>query len=364
MSRKPPETSGLPESLQVRVTKKLAAKIERLREYHIRLGGRIPSPSKLVGDALESGPALNDPPVGWVDDPAEALATAQQVADSEAVGTRNLWVYLSHLITEAYERTQRRFVSASLLGEVLFAFKAVYLGYRTTPHSRVGTATIERSFRHNFGASYATDVLTIVDILAERVSTRRVGSRTAIQYSRNLHILLRELAACQWDSTLTDELRPHLPSLVLLATKGLWYSNGRQPLPLATSRQHYVQALHAPREALRQAQHGITVTLNDEHEDLPWSMALHEGKVTLSGTYPEWQDLTALFVDQAESGDFHEIVRSTNPDGVQVWNKSFDSSVFLSPDDFRAVGLLLCQILGDERLAHVFTILDQRFGRI
>ena len=330
----------------------------------MRSGGRIPSPSELVGDALESGPVLNDPPVGWVENPAEALATAQQVADSEAVGSRNLWVYLSHLISEAYGRTQRRFVSPNLLGEVLFAFKAVYVGYRTTPHTRVGATTIERSFRRNFGASYTTDVLTIVDILAERVSTRRVGSRTAIQYSRNLHLLLRELAASQWDSTLTEELRPHLPSLVLLATKGLWYSNGREPLPLSTSRQHYVQTLRAPQEALRQVQHGITVTLNDEHEDLPWSLTLHDGKVTLSGTYPEWQDLTALFVDHAESGDFREIARSTNPDGVQVWNKSFDSSVFLTPDDFRAVGLLLRKILDDERLAHVFGILDRRFGRI
>lgn len=362
--RRPPVTRELPKSLKVRLTKQLAAKIERLREYRVRSCGRTPSPSELVGEALESAPLLSDPPVGWVENPAEALATAWKVAGSETAGSRNLWVYISHLINLAYEHTQRRYVSANLLTDAMLAFRAVYLGYRTTQHKRAGSATIVRTFRRNFGAPYNANLLAIVDELAERVSAQRVESWTALQYSRNLHILLRELAASQWDTTLTDELRPHLPSLLLLATKGFWYSAGREPLPLSTSRLQYVQALRAPREALRQVQNGITVTLNDEHEDLPWSLTLHDGKATLSGIYPAWQDLTALFIDNAESGDFREVARSTNPDGVQVWNKSFDSSVFLSPDDFRAVGLLLRKILEDERLAHVFGILDKRFGRI
>ena len=362
--RRPAATGELPESLQVRVTKKLAAKIERLREYHARSGGRIPTPSELVGEALESASLLSDPPVGWVDDPAEALATARRIGRSEGVGSRNLWVYLSHLISEAYRDTQRRYVSAHVLVDVLLSFKAVYEDYRTTRYTSVKTGAIDRLIQRNFGGPYNASVEIIVDELVVRLSTRRVESRTAALYSHNLHILLRDLAVSQADSTLTDKMRPHLPSLILVATKGLWYSNGQKPLPLSTSRQHYVQTLRAPRDALRRVQGGVTLTLNDQHEDLPWSLDLHNGRVTLSGTYPEWQDLTALFIDAAESGDFREITVGANPDGVRLWNKGHDNSVFLSPDDFHAVGTMLRQVLDDARLAHVFTILDQRFGQI
>jgi hypothetical protein len=119
-----------------------------------------------------------------------------------------------------------------------------------------------------------------------------------------------------------------------------------------------------PLEAQQLRADGVSLSLAGQSDEFPWMLLLQQNDVMLSGTYPEFQDLVAVLVGDAECGDFYEAMKMFDSDRVHLWRHESGIRIVLTPAVLKEVRSLLKQVVADSRLAPVFEALDARYGRL